>query len=63
MIPSLESFETKQQDTMILVAISQDFNVAWKDRDWYLHEQGLVYLDVELAEMLIQRGIARRVRR
>ena len=43
----------------ILVLILKDLNVAWNDRDWYLHSQDLVYLDEELASILVERGIAR----
>ena len=46
-------------DTMLLVLILKDLNVAWNDRDWYLHSQDLVYLDEELASILVERGIAR----
>ncbi len=42
------------------VLILKDFNVAWTDRNWYLHEQDLVYLDEKLATILISRGIARK---
>ena len=42
------------------VLILKDFNVAWTDRNWYLHEQDLVYLDERLGAILIFRGIARR---
>jgi|GEM_PF-6617596 hypothetical protein len=48
------------QETSVLVLILKDFSVAWVDRDWYLHEQDLVYLDVKLASLLIGRGIARK---
>ncbi len=42
------------------VLILKDFNVAWTDRNWYLHEQDLVYLDERLGAILISRGIARK---
>jgi DNA replication initiation complex subunit (GINS family) len=44
----------------IMVLILKDFSVAWTDRNWYLHEQDLVYLDPGLASLLAERGIARR---
>ncbi len=42
------------------VLVLKDLNVAWTDRNWYLHEQDLVYLDEKLATILIERGIARK---
>lgn len=42
------------------VLVLKDFNVAWTDRNWYLHEQDLVYLDERLGAILISRGIARK---
>lgn len=42
------------------VLILKDLNVAWTDRNWYLHEQDLVYLDERLGAILISRGIARK---
>ena len=50
------------QATQVLVSILQDFNVAWKDRDWHLHSQDIVDLDHELAKILISREVAREVR-
>jgi DNA replication initiation complex subunit (GINS family) len=47
--------------TSILVLILKDFNVAWKDKDWYLHSQDLVYLEQELASLLMQRKVAMKV--
>ena len=47
--------------TSILVLILKDFNVAWKDKDWYLHSQDLVYLEQELASLLLQRKVAMKV--
>ena len=44
----------------VLVLVLKDFSVAWTDRNWYLHEQDLVYLDPRLASLLVERGIARR---
>ena len=44
----------------VLVRILRDFSVAWTDRNWYLHEQDMVYLDPRLASLLAERGIARR---
>ncbi len=49
------------QATQVLVSILQDFNVAWTDRNWYLHAQDLVYLDEKLADLLVTRKIARRI--
>ena len=49
------------QATQVLVSILQDFNVAWTDRNWYLHAQDLVYLDEKLADLLVTRNIARRI--
>ena len=42
------------------VLVLKDINVAWTDRNWYLHEQDLVYLDEKLATILIDRGIAKK---
>ena len=50
------------QATQVLVSILQDFNVAWTDRNWYLHAQDIVDLDHELAKILISREVAREVR-
>ena len=47
-------------ETSILVLILKDFSVAWTDRNWYLHDQDMVYLDPRLASLLAERGIARR---
>ncbi len=47
--------------TSILVLMLKDFNVAWKDKDWYLHSQDLVYLEQELASLLMQRKVAMKV--
>lgn len=44
----------------VMVLILKDFSVAWTDRNWYLHEQDLVYLDPRLTSLLVERGIARR---
>ena len=44
----------------VLVLILKDFSVAWTDRNWYLHDQDLVYIDQRLASLLVERGIARR---
>ena len=49
-----------REETSALVLILKDFSVAWTDRNWYLHEQDLVYLDEKLATILIERGIARK---
>ena len=49
-----------REETSVLVLILKDLNVAWTDRNWYLHEQDLVYLDEKLATILISRGIARK---
>lgn len=48
------------QVRQVLVSILKDFNVAWTDRNWYLHAQDLVYLDEKLADLLVKRGIARK---
>ena len=44
----------------VLVLILKDFSVAWTDRNWYLHDQDLVYIDQKLAALLVERDIARR---
>lgn len=49
------------QNSQVLVVILKDLNVAWTDRDWSLRSQDLVYLDDKLANILIERGIARKV--
>ncbi len=49
-----------REETSVLVLILKDFSVAWTDRNWYLHEPDLVYLDEKLATILIDRGIARK---
>lgn len=41
------------------VLVLKPIEVAWKDRDWYLHAQDIVHLDMELAELLARRGMAR----
>ncbi len=46
--------------TQVIVSILKDFNVAWTDRNWYLHAQDLVYLDEKLADLLVKRSIARK---
>ena len=40
------------------VVIVSDFNVAWKDGDWYLRKDTRVELDSELANILVGRGLA-----
>lgn len=50
-----------EQAKQALVSILEDFNVAWTDRNSYLHSQDLVYLDENLAAILVSRGIARKV--
>ena len=55
--PVVNSAATNQY---VLVLILKDFSVAWTDRNWYLHEQDMVYLDPRLASLLAERGIARR---
>ena len=45
----------------ILVAILQDFNVAWYDRDWHFHKQDIAHVPGELAALLVERGIARKI--
>ena len=49
-----------REETSVLILILKGLNVAWTDRNWYLHEQDLVYLDEKLATILIERGIARK---
>ncbi len=41
--------------------VLKEINVSWKDRDWYLHPQDFVYLDEDLAAILVERGMARKV--
>ena len=48
-------------DNYVPVLVLKDFDVAWTDRNWYLHEQDIVYLDEKLATMLIGRSIAKKV--
>ena len=55
--PVVNSAATNQY---VLVLILKDFSVAWTDRNWYLHDQDLVYIDQRLASLLVERGIARR---
>lgn len=53
-------FERKNaQAGLVLVLIMEDFNVAWMDRNWYLHSRDLVHLGENLATILTSRGIAR----
>jgi DNA replication initiation complex subunit (GINS family) len=52
--------QTVHEETSVMVLIFKDFNIAWIDRNWYLHVQDLVYLDEKLATILIARGIARK---
>ncbi len=42
----------------VLVIVLSEINVAWTDRDWYLHPQDLVYLDKGLAAILAERRVA-----
>ena len=46
---------------VVLMMIMEDLNVAWMDKDWYLHSQDLLYLEHELASLLAQREIAMKV--
>lgn len=48
------------QSDQIPVYIQSDFSVAWYDRDWYFHSQDTAYVPEELANILIERGIAKR---
>jgi hypothetical protein len=48
-------------DGMILVSIMKDFNASWYDRDWYFHAQDIVHVPGDLAALLINRGIARKI--
>ena len=49
---------TKPQKPLESVVIVSDFNVAWKDGDWYLRKDTSVELDSELANILVGRGLA-----
>ena len=49
---------TKPQKPLESVIIVSDFNVAWKDGDWYLRKDTSVELDSELANILVGRGLA-----
>ena len=55
----LKSNESQKHVTQTLVLVLKDINVAWTDRDWYFHSQDLVYLNEDLATILVRRGIAR----
>lgn len=55
------NIQENSQTGAVLVMIMKDFNVAWTDRNWYLHSQDIVYLDEKLASVLIMRGIARKL--
>ena len=55
----LKSNESQKHVAQTLVLVLKDINVAWRDRDWYLHEQDLVYLNEDLATILVGRGIAK----
>ena len=48
----------KPQKPLESVVIVSDFNVAWKDGDWYLRKDTSVELDSELANILVGRGLA-----
>ena len=48
----------KPQKPLASVVIVSDFNVAWKDGDWYLRKDTRVELDGELANILVGRGLA-----
>jgi hypothetical protein len=59
---SLDAFYAPGKSSISsLILVLKDFNVAWTDRDWHLHNQDVVSLDEKLAQILIQRGIARKV--
>ena len=51
----------QSNESGVLVLIAKDINVAWTDRNWYLHSQDIVYLDEKLASVLIMRGTARKL--
>ncbi len=51
----------QSNESGVLVLIAKDINVAWTDRNWYLHSQDIVYLDEKLASILVMRGIARKL--
>lgn len=61
---TLETFlvpESEQENApakFVLVLILEDFNVAWIDRNWYLHFQVLVYLREKMATIFVSRRIA-----
>ena len=55
---SSKQIEQKEQ---VLISILKDFNVAWLDKNWYLHSQDILFLDYELAEILVKRDIARKI--
>ncbi len=42
------------------VLVHKDLNIAWTDRNWFLHDQDIIYLDPRLASLLVERGIARK---
>lgn len=62
---TLETFafldENHESEGQTLVLILGNINVAWTDRNWYLHSQDIVYLDEKLASILVMRGIARKL--
>lgn len=64
---TLDSFQINSRipqpvnNSPILVAILQDFNVAWHDRDWHFHKQDIAHVPGVLAALLIERGIARKI--
>ena len=62
---TLETFvcpsDIQESKGQIFVLIMRNLNVAWTDRNWYLHSQDIVYLDEKLASVLVMRGIARKL--
>ena len=56
---SLHDIQKFQGQTLVLII--RNLNVAWTDRNWYLHSQDIVYLDERLASILVMRGMAKKL--
>lgn len=56
---SEDRFQSNEPEVLMLIV--KDINVAWTDRNWYLHSQDIVYLDEKLASILVMRGIAKKL--
>ena len=56
---SLDMFQEPEPIRYVTVLVLKDIAIAWKDKDWHFHNQDIVDIDSELAELMIRRGMVR----